>query len=223
MCDETAFHFPSHRTGLRRSQNPDSLFSAGKPRGRGRIERFFRTVNQRLLSTLPGYAPAAPLGKRSAPRIPVLTLADLDAALKHFLIEDYNRNSHSATGIAPQERWHGKGFLPRLPASLEQLDLLLLTVVQPRRVQQDGIRFQGFRYIDPVLAAYVGEWVTIRYDPRDMAEIRVYFRDAFVCRAVCQELAGETVSLREIIGARRSADHQSSLRRFSASDCSSWK
>src|SRR2546425_5643058 len=31
---------------------------AGMPRGRGRIERFFRTVNQLFLCTLPGYAPA---------------------------------------------------------------------------------------------------------------------------------------------------------------------
>jgi putative transposase len=52
-----------------------------------------------------------------------------------------------------------------MPESLEQLDLLLLTVVKPRRVQQDGIRSSCFRYIDPVLAAYVGESVTIRYDP----------------------------------------------------------
>lgn len=175
----------------------------GKPRGRGRIERFFRTVNQRCLSILPGYAPAAGRFGKSAPRVPKLSLSELDEALKRFFIEDYNRQPHSTTGIAPQERWHGDGFLPRMPASLKQLDLLLLTVVQPRRVQQDGIRFQRFRYIDPVLAAYVGEWVTIRYDPRDMAEIRVYHRDEFVCRAVCQELAGKTVSLREIIGARR--------------------
>jgi putative transposase len=59
------------------------------------------------------------------------------------------------------------------------------------------------RYIDPTLAAYVGEDVTIRYDPRDMAEIRVYHQEHFLCRAVCQELAGETVSLKEIIRARR--------------------
>jgi hypothetical protein len=95
----------------------------------------------------------------------MLTLAELDAALKDYLIEDYNRQPHSATGIAPHDRWNGKGFLPRMPESLEQLDLLLLTVVKPRRVQQDGVRFQCFRYIDPVLAAYVGESVTIRYDP----------------------------------------------------------
>jgi putative transposase len=65
------------------------------------------------------------------------------------------------------------------------------------------VRFQSLRYIDPTLAAYVEEDVTIRYDPRDMAEIRVYHQERFLCRAVCQDLAGETVSLKDIIRARR--------------------
>ncbi len=89
-----------------------------------------------------------------------------------------------------------------LPASLEQLDLLLLTVLKTRRVQQDGIRFQGYRYLDPTLAGYVKEDVVIRYDPADIAEIRVFHQDRFVCRAICQELAGQTVSLKEIEKAR---------------------
>ncbi len=42
----------------------------------------------------------------------------------------------------------------------------------------------------------------IRYDPADMAEIRVFHPDRFVCRAICQELAGSTVSLKEIEKAR---------------------
>ena len=95
----------------------------------------------------------------------------------------------------------GKGFLPQQPDSLEQLDLLLLTVVKPRKVRRDGIHFQNFAYIEPTLAAYVGESVSIRYDPRDLAEIRVYYNNAFLCRAICQELADKTISLKEIIKA----------------------
>jgi transposase-like protein len=110
---------------------------------------------------------------------------------------------HSVTGTSPQVRWHNGGFLPRMPASLAQLDLLLLTVAKLRIMHRDGIRFQGLRYIDLTLAAYIGERVTIRYDPRDMVEIRVYYRQRFLCRAVCQELAGETVGLKDIIRVRR--------------------
>jgi putative transposase len=89
-----------------------------------------------------------------------------------------------------------------MPDSLEQLDLLLLQVAKARRVHQDGIYFEGKRYLDLTLAAYVGEEVTIRYDPRDMAEIRVFYREAFLCRAICTELAGQTISLKEIQAAR---------------------
>lgn len=85
-----------------------------------------------------------------------------------------------------------------MPDSREILNALLLTVVKPRQVHPDGIRFQCIRYIDPVLAAFIGEALYIRYDPRDMAEIRVLCKNRFLCWAVCQELAGETLALRDI-------------------------
>jgi putative transposase len=61
-----------------------------------------------------------------------------------------------------------------MPESLEQLDLLLMQEVRARKVRRDGIHFQGLRYLSLTLAAYVGEDVTIRFDPRDMGEIRVF-------------------------------------------------
>jgi len=133
---------------------------------------------------------------------PSLTLADLTGRFRPFVLDDYHLQPHSETGMAPQARWETGGFLPHLPDSLEQLDVLLLTVAKPRKVHQDGIHVLGFRYLDLTLAAYVGEAVTIRYDPSDLAEIRVFHRERFLCRAVCQELAGQIVSLQEIVQAR---------------------
>jgi putative transposase len=161
----------------------------------GKIERFFRSVSQILLPRLPGFAPT---GKSSA----VLTLAELSKEVENYFIHEYNLTPHSTTGDAPQARWDAGGFLPHMPESLAQLDLLLLTVPKARHVQTDGIHFSGYRYIDTGLSAYVGEEVLVRYDPRDMAEIRVFHKDRFICRAICQELAGETVALREIVNAR---------------------
>ena len=167
------------------------------PRGRGKIERFFRSVEQLLLQDLPGYAPEGSTGVKA-----VLTLPAFEQRFQNWLLDDYHRRVHVETKCCPQERWEAGGFLPRTPKSLEQLDLLLLTVAKTRHVQQDGIRFQGYRYMDPTLAGYVKEEVVIRYDPADMAEIRVFHQDRFVCRAICQELAGQTVSLKEIEKAR---------------------
>jgi putative transposase len=95
------------------------------------------------------------------------------------------------------------GFLPRMPDSLEQLDLLLLTATA-RKVHPDGIRFQGLRYIDTTLAANIGESVMLRYDPRDAAEVRVFFyNDRFLCRAICPDLAGAVITLRDVLKARK--------------------
>ena len=169
----------------------------GMPRGRGKIERFFRTVNQQLLCGLPGYTPAG-----QPPAHGVLTVSTFEAELQRFILDQYHQQPHSETGEPPQARWEGGGFLPRLPESLEQLDLLLLTVAKSRKVRPDGIHFQGLRYLDLTLAAYVGESVIIRYDPRDMAEIRIFHDQRFLCRAICAELAGETIALRDIMQAR---------------------
>jgi putative transposase len=170
----------------------------GKPRGRGRIERFFSTVTSMFLSGLPGYAPegGGACGK------PALTLPELDPMLRVFILDAYNRREHSETKMAPAQRWEQGGFLPRMPESLESLDLLLLTVPQARKVHTDGIHFHGLRYVDTTLAAYVGETVVLRYDPRDMAEIRLFHQERFLCRAICPELAGETLSLRDVLNAR---------------------
>src|SRR5215467_4420629 len=167
------------------------------PRGRGKIERFFRSVDQLLLQDTPGYAPKGSTGVKAT-----LTLAAFDQRFRTWLLDEYHQRVHKETGCKPAERWEAGGFVPRMPRSLEQLDLLLLTVAKTRKVQQDGIRFQGYRYLDPTLAGYVKEEVVIRYDPADLAEIRVFYQDCFLCRALCQELAGQTVSLKEIEKAR---------------------
>ena len=133
---------------------------------------------------------------------PRLSLAQLDAAVGCFIVEDYHAREHSETREPPAECWLAGGWLPRMPESLEQLDLLLLTVAKSRIVHRDGIRFQGLRYLDLTLAAYVGEPVTIRYHPRDVGEIRVFHNDRFLYRAIAPEFADQTISLRELQAAR---------------------
>ena len=138
----------------------------GVPRGRGKVERFFRSVDQLFLQDVPGYAPK---GYTEVPAI--LALPAFELRFRTWLLEDFHRRAHSETGGQPKERWESGGFVPRMPMSLEQLDLLLLTVTKTRRVQQDGIHFQNHRYMDPILASFVKEEVLIRYDPADMGEV----------------------------------------------------
>lgn len=170
----------------------------GIPRGRGKIERFFRSVEQVFLPEQPGFAPEG-----TTEVLPSLSLPLFEARFRDWLLDSYHQRPQEDLPMPPRARWEASAFLPQMPESLEQLDLLLLTVAKGRQIQRDGIRFQGYRYMDPTLAAYVGETVIIRYDPRDIAVVRVFYQERFLCQAVCAELAGQTVGLKEIVRARR--------------------
>lgn len=175
----------------------------GQPHGHGKIERLIGTVTHMCLPHLPGHAPRGTPDRAGQAK---LTLPELDAAIGRFIRTVYNRRPHSETGHPPQARWEAGAFIPRMPDSLEQLDLLLTTVTTGRKIHTDGIHFLNLRYLDPVLADYVTETATIRYDPRDITEIRIYLRtpdgEKFLCRAICPELSERTVSLKEITAAR---------------------
>jgi putative transposase len=72
----------------------------GQPRGRGRIERFFQTIQEMLLCALPGYAP--PQGPVRG--VPQLTLVDLDTRFRAFILDVYHARPHSETQMPPQQR-----------------------------------------------------------------------------------------------------------------------
>jgi len=189
------------------------LFSlVGRPRGRGKVERFFRTVREEVLSKQPGYAPKVPENLRvqraleaEAREAACLTLPEFDAIFRTWLLDTYQKRSHSETKAAPYVRWLESGIIPVLPVQQGQLDLLLFQPQQRRTVHQEGITLQGGWYMDLLLAGYVGDTVIIRYDPQDLAEIRVYkaeHEETFICKAQCVERGGQVVSLQEIVAAR---------------------
>lgn len=171
--------------------------TVARPQGRGKVERLFGTLNTELLCDLPGYLVD---GKPAS--TPKLSLSELDAAIGAHIIGVYNVREHQEIEAIPRVAWLGNGWISRMPQSLEALDLLLIAVATARIVRRDGIRFEGLRYLDATLAAYVGESVTIRYDPRDLAEIRVFHHHRFLCRAINQQLSDQMVSLKDIQAAR---------------------
>jgi putative transposase len=131
-------------------------------------------VNEVFLCELDGYI-------RRKRHKPSLSLEQFEDLFRTFLLETYHRRTSVKGRPAPSERCEDGGFLPGMPESLEQLDLLLMQEVGARKVRRDGIHFQGLRYLSLTLAAYVGEEGTIRFDPRDMGEIRVFDKDRFLC------------------------------------------
>lgn len=162
-----------------------------KPRGRGKIERFFRTVDQRFSHKL-----------ESSPTKP-LPLKQVIQAFHEWLIDDYHNRKHRELKTTPLLRWRDGAFLPRLPDSFETLDLMLHKVAKPRKMWGEGIRFKGYRYSDMSLSESRQQEFTIRYDPRDLSCIYVYGDEGkLVCKAACSELTGESPSSEAIIAER---------------------
>lgn len=153
----------------------------GRPRGRGRVERFFHGARHARA----GSAGRIVVGKPAS--LPALDLHGLGQRFEAFLRDVYHPRRHGGTGEAPLARWRAGGFLPNMPDSLEALDMLLMRVAKARKVLRDGIRFGGRRYVESTLAAFLGEMVEVLHDPRDPAEVRVYHQGTFVCRALSPE------------------------------------
>ncbi|WP_438785504.1 Mu transposase C-terminal domain-containing protein [Enterococcus sp. DIV0421] len=52
------------------------------------------------------------------------------------------------------------------------------------------------------MAAFVGESVLIRYTPNDLAEIRVFYKNQFLCTAISPDLSTYEISMPDLITAR---------------------
>jgi putative transposase len=178
---------------IRRRRRP------GKPQGGGKVERFFGTVNQLLMSELPGYTP-----EDHPPATPGLRIQQLQATFDEWAISEYMHRIHSEIGESPFSRWSNHHQHPRLAPSLESLDVLLMTVPDTRIVQQDGVRIFNLRYWATEFCGLTTKHVTARYDPRDISTVLVYLDDSLVCRATCAELTDSKPSLKEFMKARNS-------------------
>lgn len=75
----------------------------GAPQQKGRVERFFRTLNQELWSTLPGYVHSNPQ-ERNPHAKAELTLKQLVAKFQEYLTS-YHCKEHSEIGQSPLQFW----------------------------------------------------------------------------------------------------------------------
>jgi putative transposase len=132
----------------------------GRPQGRGKIERFFRTVRGQFLIELstPG-------------REPVADLAELNRLFTAWVETEYHQRPHSATGMAPLARW--RAALPNplptpSPAALREAFLWSehRTVTKTATVSLHNNVYQ----VDQVL---VGRKIELVFDPFDMTDIEV--------------------------------------------------
>lgn len=134
-----------------------------RPQGRGKIERLFRTINTELLSELRGNLRN---GKPASP--PRLSLPELDEAIGAFIVSTYNARAHVRSTRHPSMPGVARGGCRGCPTVWKRWMPCRHGRQAPGTFTADGNHFERLRFFDPTLAAYVGQPVTIRFDPRDV-------------------------------------------------------
>jgi putative transposase len=137
----------------------------GRPEGRGKIERFFRTVREQFLVELstddddPG----------------VTDLGQLNRLFTAWIETVYHVRVHSATGAAPLARWRDGLTHPVATPTPAQLREAFLWSAQRSVAKTATVSLHNNVYqVDPVL---VGRKVELVFDPFDLTDIEVRHHD----------------------------------------------
>ncbi len=143
------------------------------PEGKGKIERFFRTVRDDFLTELE--------------QQPVAYLHELNRLFWAWLEVDYHQRSHSKTSEAPVERWrqHIGGFLR--PVAEKQLQEIFLWR-KTRRVSKLGtVSIEGREFETETFLK--GRKVEVRFNPLDLNQVYIYLDGRFLQKALPAKLA----------------------------------
>ena len=136
-----------------------------QPEGRGKIERFFRTVREQFLAPL---------------RAPSLdSLSSLNEHFWHWL-DGYHRTEHGATQTTPLLRWQRDIDQVRLLAPAIELRRVFLHRVD-RVVRRDSTFALRNRFFEapPHLA---GKRIEARFDPLDLDCVEIHSEGKFECQ-----------------------------------------
>jgi len=174
-----------------------------KPSDGGIVERPFGTFNREFFSTLPGYVSSNVIERSpQAETEACLTLLQLERLLVRYVVDHYNQRIDARMGDQSRiGRWEA-GRMAQLPLLGErELDICLLRRDQ-RTVYRNGyIQFANLTYQGEHLAAYAGETVILRYDPRDITTIWIYqlqdSKEVFLTRAHATGLETEILAYTE--------------------------
>ena len=126
-----------------------------QPQGKGKIERFFRTLRTQLLSTCPAG----------------LSLEKLNEALRRWIDEQYHATVHTSTKQTPLARYLKHAHLVR-EAPKDLRDYFRFHAI--RKVDRDRtVSLNGKLYEAPV--ALIGKRVEILYHENDSERIEIRF------------------------------------------------
>ncbi len=135
-----------------------------QPQGKGKIERFFRTVREQFLDSFEDREPE--------------NLAELNRRWQLWLQQEYHRASHRGLeGRTPLEAWCDRGTHLRAADTGAVLDDLFL--IEKERTVNNDSTVSLYTHVYEVSSALIGKRVTLRYDPTALGikPVKVRFED----------------------------------------------
>jgi putative transposase len=129
-----------------------------QPEGRGKIERFFRSIREQFLASIDPKA--------------LLSIEQLNERLWHWLDIIYHRREHTALQTTPLLRWQRDiQQVRQLPPGTNMRRLFFHRV--DRLVRRDSTFLLRNRFFEapPQLA---GKRIEVRFDPLDLAHLEIY-------------------------------------------------
>ncbi|MCC2103293.1 MAG: DDE-type integrase/transposase/recombinase [Hyphomicrobiales bacterium] len=158
----------------------------GKPRLKGRVERFFGEVARDYCAMFPGRTFANPVEKRGydSEGRARLTLDEARQFFKLWLVDIYHNKPHSGLrGKTPLQRWDQlSGFGVRLPPNASDL-LAFLGLAIDREIGRNGIKCFGLTYQSEELEmlwmrlARRTKRVSVKLNPEDLTQVSVLDED----------------------------------------------
>jgi putative transposase len=152
------------------------------PQFKGGIERAIRTMTEGLFHTLPGTTFSNPVhrGDYNSVREACIYLSEVDKVMAHYGVDVYAESKHKGLGGIPARAWERhmqQGFMPRLPASADELTILL-GQTEYRRVWHYGIDLDNLRYqrndLGLLRTRLKEDKVKIKRYPGDLSRIHIY-------------------------------------------------
>lgn len=138
-----------------------------RPQGRGKIERFFNTVNSQFLTEITVVGASGEIGEIGPVGSVVTSLDELNALFTSWVEMVYHQAVHSGTGQTPLNRWDA-GWASRRPIRKDPAVIAeafrwsaTRTVTKSATVSLQSNTYE----VDPLL---VGKRVELVYDPFDL-------------------------------------------------------
>ncbi|MBD2746684.1 DDE-type integrase/transposase/recombinase [Microvirga sp. BT688] len=143
---------------------------------KGKVESNFKRINKELFHLLDGTTLSNPqMRKRyDSQKEAKFSISDVRYLTTRWVVDHHNREKHPGTGEIPAERWReGMDEVGEKPAPPSELIAPLVGKVVPRKLRDDGVRYNKLRWNSNAFRALRNRIgfscdVLIRIDPLDL-------------------------------------------------------